>query len=100
MLLDRTPPTRLHANQYKDLNLALGELAIASGVAYLSPVDVLCNKQGCITRIGAAPEDYIAMDYGHLSKAGSEFFSKAYQDELLNFTALHLNLKKDLDLKR
>ena len=73
-----------HYVQYKELNLALGQLAIASGVAYLSPVDALCNEQGCIAKTGDNPEDFIAMDYGHLSKSGSEFFSKAYQDQLLN----------------
>ena len=84
LLLDRTPPKRLHANQYKELNLALGQLAIASGVAYLSPVDALCNEQGCIAKTGDNPEDFIAMDYGHLSKSGSEFFSNIYKDQLLN----------------
>lgn len=84
LLLDRAPPKRLHANQYKELNLALGQLAIASGVAYLSPVDALCNEQGCIAKTGDNPEDFIAMDYGHLSKSGSEFFSNIYKDQLLN----------------
>ena len=84
LLLDRTPPKRLHANQYKELNLALGQLAIASGVAYLSPVDALCNEQGCIAKTGDNPEDFIAMDYGHLSKSGSEYFSNIYKDQLLN----------------
>ena len=42
------------------------------GVQYVSLIDQLCNDQGCRRMAGdAMPDDIMARDYGHLTRAGS-----------------------------
>jgi hypothetical protein len=41
------------------------------GVTYLSAYKILCNAEGCLTRVGPKSSDLTAVDYGHLSPAGS-----------------------------
>ncbi|MGZ3771936.1 MAG: SGNH hydrolase domain-containing protein [Bdellovibrio sp.] len=45
----------------------------AKGIQYLSAIDILCNSDGCMTRTGPSHLDLTAIDYGHLSEAGSVF---------------------------
>jgi peptidoglycan/LPS O-acetylase OafA/YrhL len=42
-----------------------------AGADYISALRYLCNIDGCLTRVGDAPEDLTAFDYGHLTIAGS-----------------------------
>jgi peptidoglycan/LPS O-acetylase OafA/YrhL len=49
----------------------LGNEVPKLGVSYLSAYQVLCNAQGCLTRVGPKSSDLTAVDYGHLSPAGS-----------------------------
>ena len=49
----------------------LGSEVPKLGVSYLSAYKVLCNSQGCLTRVGPKSSDLTAIDYGHLSPAGS-----------------------------
>lgn len=44
------------------------------GIDYVSPIDNLCNAEGCVVRIGAEADSLIAFDHGHLTQAGTEFF--------------------------
>lgn len=41
------------------------------GVTYVSAYKILCNGDGCLTRVGPKSSDLTAVDYGHLSPAGS-----------------------------
>ncbi len=41
------------------------------GVTYLSAYKVLCNAEGCLTRVGPKSSDLTAVDYGHLSPNGA-----------------------------
>lgn len=51
-------------------------------ITYISAKDILCNDDGCITRIGNLQEDLTAWDYGHLTVKGSELLvSKFPKDE-------------------
>jgi len=45
----------------------------ANGVEYVSAWRVLCDSEGCLTRVGPAAEDVVATDIVHLSDAGSKF---------------------------
>jgi hypothetical protein len=45
----------------------------AAGVEYISAWHVLCNPEGCMTRLGPHADDVIATDIVHLSNAGSNF---------------------------
>jgi peptidoglycan/LPS O-acetylase OafA/YrhL len=44
------------------------------GVSYISALDVMCNTQGCLTRVGPGATDLTAVDSGHLTKPASEYF--------------------------
>jgi peptidoglycan/LPS O-acetylase OafA/YrhL len=43
------------------------------GVHYISARDILCNKDGCITRLGATGDTLTAWDNSHLTARSSEF---------------------------
>ncbi|WP_213949583.1 acyltransferase family protein [Luteibacter sp. dw_328] len=43
------------------------------GVTYVSAYKALCNASGCLTHVGPLPTDLTAVDWGHLTKAGSEY---------------------------
>jgi peptidoglycan/LPS O-acetylase OafA/YrhL len=55
----------------------------AAGVEYISAWHVLCNSDGCLTRVGPAANDVIASDNVHLSDAGSDFLIKEIGGRLL-----------------
>jgi hypothetical protein len=54
----------------------------AAGVEYISAWHVLCNSDGCMTRLGSAADDVVATDIVHLSNAGSKFLIAAIGERL------------------
>jgi len=54
----------------------------AAGVEYISAWHILCNSDGCMTRLGPTADDVIATDIIHLSDAGSNFLVAAIADRL------------------
>ncbi|KRR23449.1 acyltransferase family protein [Bradyrhizobium retamae] len=57
------------------------------GAEFISASDVLCNAQGCLTRIGDAAGDLTASDQVHLTERGSIFLIEAIIDRLLGSEA-------------
>ncbi|MGC0152410.1 acyltransferase family protein [Chromobacterium vaccinii] len=53
------------------------------GATYLSAYQALCNANGCLTRTGPKPSDLTAVDYGHLSPAGSIYLISKLAPTLL-----------------
>lgn len=53
------------------------------GVNYLSAYKVLCRQEGCLTRVGPKSSDLTAVDYGHLSPAGSIYLVNQIGPSLL-----------------
>lgn len=53
------------------------------GAEFISASDVLCNAQGCLTRIGYAAGDLTASDQVHLTEKGSVFLIASIIDRLL-----------------
>jgi hypothetical protein len=53
---------------------ALKQLAHTLKVQYISPLEVLCEHKECISRVGKGATDWLSIDAGHLSRAGSIFF--------------------------
>ncbi len=51
----------------------LFKLATQLGVNYISPVKILCDGAGCITRLGDTSDTLIVYDNGHLTEIGSRF---------------------------
>ena len=46
-------------------------IASAANVTFVSPIDLLCNEDGCLISSSADELDPIAWDYGHLTKSGA-----------------------------
>ncbi|MCJ8409414.1 acyltransferase family protein [Escherichia coli] len=44
-----------------------------SGAVYISAYDVFCNENGCLAKKGNDVDNIYAVDWGHLTKEGSEF---------------------------
>ena len=56
-----------------ELDPLLSDLAGQMKVNYISPVKILCNAQGCITRLGETGDTLTAYDHVHLTTLGSQF---------------------------
>jgi len=54
-----------------------------AGVEYISAWHLLCNAEGCLTRIGPTAGDVVATDIVHLSEAGSGFLAAAVMRRLI-----------------
>ena len=52
---------------------ALKTALAAENATYVSAWDVLCNAEGCITRLGEEPQSISAYDYGHFTAAAAAF---------------------------
>jgi len=77
------PPIMQRAILLNDLDLRLEKLAVTEGAVYISPIKILCKGDECISRVGDRAEDFIAIDYGHFSRNGSEFFIGQIQEKIL-----------------
>lgn len=55
------------------LDASLRKFSERVGVNYLSPRQVLCNEQGCLTMIGGRLDAITSFDRGHLTVPASEF---------------------------
>ena len=68
-------PARLKAILNNDTESVLKEIASQNNIEYISAIDALCDSDGCIARLGDAIDDFVQIDNGHLSKAGSEYLN-------------------------
>jgi len=82
----RMPDIMQKAETLDDIDILLKDISGNAGVQFISAIDNLCNIDGCISRVGDDPADLIAKDYGHLSRAGSEYFAEKIKNEI--FSAL------------
>jgi hypothetical protein len=48
----------------------------------------MCDKEGCLTRLGEQPEDIVAIDQHHLTERGSKFLIESIRNELAPLDAL------------
>ena len=54
-----------------------------SGAEYVSAMDALCNRDGCLTRVTDQPDNLTAWDETHLTAAGSEYLIDQIADRIL-----------------
>jgi hypothetical protein len=54
-----------------ELDSDLRERSRLAGATYISPIDAMCNEEGCITRVGDNLDDIVTWDGQHLTVAGS-----------------------------
>ncbi len=66
-----------------DDDLLMQRLSEAEGVDYISAWRILCNGDGCLTRVGASADEVVATDAIHLSEAGSRFLIQSIAPRLL-----------------
>ena len=55
----------------------LREIVAPLGVVYVSMLDILCDADGCLARIGDSGADFTAWDSSHLTASGSELVIRA-----------------------
>lgn len=51
------------------------------GVQYISLMEVLCNKDGCLTMTDNNPDNILYFDQGHLTNSGSEYVVDKIKNE-------------------
>jgi len=56
---------------FSDLDHDLREQSRIAGASYVSPLDLMCSDQGCVTRVGDGENDIVAWDNVHLTVAGA-----------------------------
>lgn len=54
-----------------------------SSITYISAINALCGESGCIIRNGNGPQNLNAVDWGHLSAAGSTLLAEKVSERLL-----------------
>ncbi len=85
MLHKSLVPARLAAAAASDTKYddVMREKLLPLGAEFISARDVLCNADGCLTRLGAAATDIVVFDQVHLTEKGSEFLIGAIIDGVL-----------------
>jgi lysophospholipase L1-like esterase len=57
------------------IELALSELAASLNIRYFSPLAVLCEADGCLTKVPGSQSRLLTWDYGHLTTDGANLVS-------------------------
>jgi hypothetical protein len=76
-------PTRIVTGLNKaifSLDSEMGRFASRQGVRYISLCKLLCNDQGCLTRVGPLPMSLTSFDYDHLTTIGSQYVVANFPD--------------------
>jgi hypothetical protein len=69
-------PERMWFGFNKDiisLDAEMSEMSQRLEVNYISPYKILCDANGCLTKVGDTGASLTAWDVGHLTRSGSEF---------------------------
>lgn len=74
---------RLNSRIDDSINQHMQKEAEALGVEYISPLNIMCNSQGCLARIGEHGEELTAFDNGHMTLAGATYLVTAILPEVL-----------------
>jgi peptidoglycan/LPS O-acetylase OafA/YrhL len=77
-------PNRLSGTVLTEMEVLLEQLSISRNVNYISLSKIMCNEDGCISRLGNNINDFMQIDSSHLSKAGSEFIMDIIKSEIVD----------------
>ncbi len=83
MLHHRLIPERSGRAEPDGSGAALRQRLEPLGAEFISVRDVMCNADGCLTRIGDTPADISASDQLHLTEKGSVFLVQSVIDKVL-----------------
>ena len=64
---------RMEERKFARIDKAMSEQSKVWQVHYISPVRFLCNRQGCLARIGDSADRILYFDTDHLTEAGSGY---------------------------
>ena len=87
MLHHRLIPERSGRAEADGSGAPLRDRVLPSGAEFISVWDVMCNADGCLTRIGERASDISATDQVHLTEKGSVFLIQSIIDRILGGTA-------------
>ena len=79
----REIPEYLKNNSHKmffDIDKKMKTLSSNLNVKYQSPMSILCNKQGCLTRTDNSKNSITAWDESHLTEKGSIYLINKFYD--------------------
>jgi peptidoglycan/LPS O-acetylase OafA/YrhL len=80
------PPKRMNFHldeSIPKLDKQMYDLAQNAGIRYVSALDVLCNQDGCLTRLQEDGTELMAIDHGHLSSSGAYFLVSSIAKDLI-----------------
>lgn len=60
-------------SDFSDLDARLRLIAEEARITYISPREILCNPDGCLTLVNKSDRDFIAFDTAHLTVAGARY---------------------------
>jgi peptidoglycan/LPS O-acetylase OafA/YrhL len=83
MLHRRLIPQRSGGAEPDGSGAALREKLVPLGAEFISVWDVMCNADGCLTRVGDSARDIAASDQVHLTEKASEFLLQSIIDRVL-----------------
>jgi hypothetical protein len=83
MLHHRLIPERSSRAEVDKSGAALRDRLVPLGAEFISAWDVMCNADGCLTRIGDTAGDISASDQAHLTEKGSAFLIQSIIDDVL-----------------
>jgi hypothetical protein len=78
MLHHRLMPERSCRAEPDGSGAALRKKLVPLGAEFISVWDVMCNAEGCLTRIGDTPEDIAASDQVHLTEKSIGVFGPVH----------------------
>jgi peptidoglycan/LPS O-acetylase OafA/YrhL len=78
------PPRSFDAVQHHRQDNQVRNRLVPAGAEFISASDVLCDAEGCLTRIGDQVHDLTTSDVIHLTEKGSIFLVDAIIDRVLN----------------
>jgi peptidoglycan/LPS O-acetylase OafA/YrhL len=67
-----------------EVDTALRQTARRLDIRYISPYQVLCNDNGCLTHVSDGGEQLVTYDYGHLSAGAAEYLVSAIGRDLFS----------------
>ena len=76
---------RVYRSSWDDAQMRSALMEI--GAEYISAWDAMCDRDGCLTRLGERPEDIIASDQHHLTERGSKYLIETIKDEIAPWEA-------------
>jgi peptidoglycan/LPS O-acetylase OafA/YrhL len=86
MLHHRLIPERSTRAEADGSAARLRDKVVPAGAEFISVWDVMCNADGCLTRIGDTAADISATDQVHLTEKGSVFLIQSIIDRILGGT--------------